>query len=519
MFLGRLRSVGRLVPRGLVPTNPRGSFPAQLPWRAQLRSGSFPLLVAITLGFLIFRSPLLVWGDTWFNLVLGREVAAFGIIHTDSTTALGLGTPVVDIQWLAHLVFYAVVDQVGIAGLALIGAVWIGCSILLGGAMALRIGATPGRVLLTSLMVFAVLGSSLVLRAQTVVFPMLVLFPAILWRDARAPSARTWFLVPAAVLWANLHGSVLLAPIFGGALLAARALDARRTGQSISWRLAVRDGALTLALLSSIAATPYGLAVWRYYRQTAGNPIFREFVTEWWPLWASPDVEKVALLLVIAYAILRSWRRVDSFPLLVLGGLCLMQVTSIRHATPLALACLVLLPQLLDEALGQHFPMEFPEFSPRLAASTLAVTTTIFVIGLPSIVGKVVVPPGPASPEASVAAESGRQCILADEQQADRLMWYFPLLMGRLTHSARVETMPATFVKRLGSAYTVPDAAVSREFFRQYPLVAIDDRLNARVVEALSRDHQFEAVGTSRSFHVFRNRRAASLADPCAPSG
>jgi hypothetical protein len=473
-------------------------------------------MLAIVLWLLVYRSPDFVWGDTWFNLVLGRQVAESGVILRDATTATGWGAPVIDVQWLAHLIFFRIVDAAGVVGLVLIGAAWIAACIALAGVLALRAGATPGRVLLATLVAFTALGSPLPLRAQTLVYPMLILFPAVLRLDAERPSARTWLLVPAAMLWANLHGSVLLAPIFTGAVLVARILDAWRSQRAVRWLLAIRDGALMLTMAASIFLTPYGTDVWHYYAQTAGNPVFRQYLTEWWPLWWSPDAHKITLLVVIAIATARSWRRTDSFTLLVLAGLVAMQITSIRHATPLALACLVMLPALLDEALGQIFRMDFREFTPRLATRTLLVSAIAFVVGIPFGAHTAVATPGPASLEARIAAEPVRQCLLVDEQQADRLMWYYPQLTGRLSHSARMETIPTWFIERLSTTYAAPRTPAARDFLRRYPMVAMDDRLNAKVVEVLTRDTQFERVGHAGSLHVFRNRLAKSMVtDPC----
>jgi hypothetical protein len=487
-----------------------------LSWREQLRNGSFPLMLTILLWLLVFRSERLIGGDTWFNLVLGRQIAESGIILRDMTTATGWGTPVIDVQWLAHLIFFHIVDMVGVDGMLLTGAIWIAVCFASGGLIALRSGGTPGRVLLAMLIAIAALASTLVLRAQALVYPMLILFPAVLRNDAQRPSAGVWLLVPIAMVWANLHGSVLLAPVFTGALLVARVLDDWRFGRPGRWLLAVRDGALTLATAASVFVTPYGADVWRYYAQTAGNPIFRQYVTEWWPLWWSPDLPKIALLLVIITAIVRCWRSIDSFPILVLSGLCLMQVTSIRHATPLGLACLVLLPRLLDEALGPTLRMDFREFSPRLTTPILLLSAVTFVIGIPLRARQIIETPGMTSLEARLAIEPVRQCLLVDEQQADRLLWYYPQLIGRVSHSARVETIPTWFIERLSTTYAAPGTPEAREFLRRFPIVAIDDRRNDEVVEVLTRDAQFERVGHAGSLYVFRNRLAKALVnDPC----
>lgn len=485
-------------------------------WRERLRSSPFLLLVGFTLVLLLLRIHLFVWGDTWFNLVLGRQVAESGVLTHDRTTAVGWGTPVLDVQWLAHYAFYRIADAVGIAGLVLAGATMVACTVVGGAALALRSGASAGRTLLATLLAFMAIGAQLVLRAQTLAYPFFVLFPAMLWWDARAPRWQTWALVPAAMLWANLHGSVLLAPVFGGALLVARVLDALRTGQPVPWRVTARDAVLAAALAVSILATPYGLSVWRYYAATAGNPVFRDYITEWFPIWANTEIGPIALLLIVLLTLARGCRASDSFPLLVLGGLCIMLVSSVRHATPLALACLVLLPRLLDAALGSMYPLDFSGISPPLGRAVVMVTAVGFVVGVPLLAGKDNPHPGAESLEARVAAFSARQCLLVDEQRADRLIWYFPQLTGRISHSVRVETIPLELLTTLGTAYAFPDTPAARALWRSYPLVALDHRMHAPVIEVLSRDTQFELLGQEGPLFVFRNRLGATLSDACA---
>ena len=485
-------------------------------WRERLRSAPFMLLIGFTLVLLLLRIHLFVWGDTWFNLVLGRQVAESGVLTHDRTTALGWGTPVLDVQWLAHYAFYRLADAVGITGLVLAGATLVVCTVVGGAALAVRSGASSGRTLLATLLAFMAIGAQVVLRAQTLAYPFFVLFPAMLWWDARSPKMQTWALVPAAMLWANLHGSVLLAPVFGGALLVARVLDALRTGQPIPWRTTGRDALLTVSLAGSILVTPYGLSVWRYYAATAGNPVFRDYITEWFPIWANTEIGPIALLLIVLLTLARGWRASDSFPLLVLGGLCIMLVSSVRHATPLALAGLVLLPRLLDAALGSMYPLDFNEMSPRVGRAAVMVTAVGFFMGVPWVAGEDNHRPGTGSVEARVAAFPARQCLLVDEQQADRLMWYFPQLTGRISHSVRVETIPLELLTRLGTAYAYPDTPAARTLWRSYPLVALDDRMHAPVIEVLSRDGQFELVGREGPLVVFRNRLGDTLPDACA---
>lgn len=82
----------------------------------------FGVLVIVTVALVVMRTPLLVLGDTWFNLVLGREVAAGGVITRNALTEQGFGVPVVDIQWVSHVGLYAIVKLAGLPGMVLMGA-------------------------------------------------------------------------------------------------------------------------------------------------------------------------------------------------------------------------------------------------------------------------------------------------------------------------------------------------------------------------------------------------------------
>jgi hypothetical protein len=304
--------------------------------------------------------------------------------------------------------------------------------------------------------------------------------------------------------------------MFGGALVVARQWDAWRTARAPVVIFLVRDLTLTLMLALAILATPYGGDVWQYYRDTAGNPMFRQHITEWYPLWSKPAADLVGILFVVVTAVAAAWRQSDSFPVIVLSGLSVMLLVSVRHATPLALASLVLLPRLLDLVLKERWPFDFDEV-PRLPLQVaVAVVALTFVVAVPWRANKTNITPSRDSVEARVAASSVSQCLLVDEQQGDRLVWFFPSLARRVSHTVRVETIPADFLRALAGAYAAPDAPQARAFWRRFPIVAMDDRMHADVIDVLAGDTVFTPMGRSGHLVVFQHRFGERLTDACA---
>jgi hypothetical protein len=468
---------------------------------------SVPLHLVIALVVLLFtaRMPLFVWGDTWFNLVWGREVAQYGIIRENTLTAVGKGAPLVDVQWLAHLMFYRVERLIGLPLFVTWGALVMGGSIVAGSLAAVRLGAMPGRALLAAAICLMGLGSQLVLRAQSLAYPFLVAFPLMLLRDARRPTRLTWLLVPATVVWANFHGSVLLAPLFCCALLVGRQVDFWRASRPADWSLAARDALLACATALSVFVTPYGGDVVSYYGSTAGNTGFRDFVTEWYPMWDAPEVGIVALFGIVVVALLASWRRLESFVLFALGGVVLMAVMSVRHTTPLALVGIGLFPFVLGAVLGPRFQFSFEEIQPR-ASRLLAIAFSTLALGVMPLLAAAQNPaPALDSPEAIIAATAKPgDCLFIEEQHTERMLWYYPQLRGIVAHGVRFEILPAEYIQLVGALYAGADSERTRRFLQGFDGIVLDERMHADLVARLQADSSQALVGRSEHVRAFR---------------
>ncbi len=426
------------------------------------------LLASLTLLLAALGAPRQINADTWFNLVLGREIVASGLVIRNELTAEAAGAPWIDQQWLAHLIHYWLAQLLGLPGLVLVASLLTSASLLGAAEHALRNGASPGRTLLAGTLALGALLPQGV-RAQTFALPLLAFSLCRLDSDARKPSPRIWWLVPCAALWGNLHGSALLAPVFGALLALTRALDTR------SWGLVARDLLLAACLGLALLASPYGFELLGYYGGILGNSAFRVHVGEWGPLALASEPAKSLLIAVLLVSSLLVARRARHFPIAVCLGLALLTLRSARHATPLAIASAAFLPAIADAALGQRLRLQADRALQRSSRALLPAALLGSCVAIPLLVRHTLRVDLPAAfcDRVALAAE-GAARVLADEQHADRLLWFHPELKGHLSHDVRFELLPPDFIQSLTQLYGFPETAYAQGWLARYDLVVVD---------------------------------------------
>src|SRR5438105_4540086 len=136
-------------------------------------SSPLRLLVAGILFAMAGRSPPHICGDTWFNLVLGRDIANAGLVTKNELTRVGLGVHLADQQWLAHWILYRMTSEIGLPSVALANAMLTAGSILAALGAALFGGATHGRTLVVGLLALAAMISHSMARAQSFALPFI----------------------------------------------------------------------------------------------------------------------------------------------------------------------------------------------------------------------------------------------------------------------------------------------------------------------------------------------------------
>jgi hypothetical protein len=468
-----------------------------------LRTAQGRLLASVVALVALLNAPRQVIGDTWFNLVLGREIVERGLVTRNELTAEAWGAPWIDLQWLAHLLHYAIVQLVGLPGLVWIASLLTCSALLAGSGFALAQGATPGRTLLAGVLALAGLMPQSV-RAQTFALPLLVIFLCLLAADAERAARRTWWLVPCAALWGNLHGSALLAPLLGALLAVARVLDAARARRRPDLGLLVRDLLLAAACGGALLASPYGVRVLEYYRAILDNSAFRAHLGEWGPLAIGEEPVKGVLIASVFLLVALGFRAVRSFPPLVCVALAFATLRSARHATPLAFAAAAFLPALADSACRELLRFHADRRLQGVTRLLLPAAALGFCIGSPLLAAHTLrVDEPPSFTDRVALAAQHAQRILADEHHADRLLWFHPELRGRLSHDVRIEILPLPFITSVTQAYGLPETAQAREWLARYDLIVVDRDEHTPLWNSLRRNPAWTEVASDRFAAAF----------------
>jgi hypothetical protein len=460
---------------------PRSTTPAI--WRAIGRAIPNPVLalpVLLLAVGLLLEAPARISGDTWFDLVSGRDILQHGLPHSDRLMAFTAGRRWEDQQWLAHLADYGLY---ALGGLPLVALTDVACligTLLIAMTAARRLGGSPLWVTAVASPVILLLIPTTV-RAQSFAMPLFAVLLWLLARDARTPDRRILLALPLLVLWANLHGSILL----GSALILlhctigiGHALRRRELG---SLR---RPLALACAALLAPFASPYGPQLVQYYRATASSSAFQAFVTEWagTTLRAWPAFFVVAALVLVA--VIRPETRLNLFETLCLVGLVLAGLDTVRNIVWLPVAAVILLPQALTRWSPETASRSW--LRPLLAVFALAGSIGVGLLAASLTTAKLERqwPTASGAAIAHAAALDPSLRVVSQEGYSDWLLWRYPDLRGRIAFDIRFELLGATGLK---DVIHFEDAAGPRwdRPFRGYRLALLEGSSKPEVVAAL----------------------------------
>ena len=464
---------------------------------------ALPLLL-LGLGLLVY-APMRITGDTFFDLVAGRDIVQHGLPQTDRLMAFTHGHSWQDQQWLAHLLSYGLYS---LGGLPLVALVDTACLLA-----ALGIAMLAARALGGSATWIAAVASPVMLllvpstaRAQTFAMPLFAVLIWLLARDARTPDRRIWLIVPMLVLWANLHGSVLL----------ASALVLLRCAVGIGFALRARSPRdlrrpLALAAVAAVLApfaSPYGPKLISYYSGTATNGAFHKMVTEWagTTLRAWPAFFLFAAVAVVA--MLRPEIRLGLFDKLCLGALVLAGLDTTRNIVWLPIAATVLLPRALTEWSPQTPTRS--RLRPLLMLVALGGAIGIGVLAAGVTTSKLMHPwphaEGAAIAQAAAADPTLR--VVTQESYADWLLWEFPSLRGKIAFDIRFELLGARGLKDI---VVMEDAAgpTWNRPFTGYRLELWNRQLKPELVGALLAEPGVRVLShTDHTYAILRPSRA-----------
>jgi hypothetical protein len=386
-----------------------------------------------------------LFSDTFYDLYAGRLIARHGVPRVNTITVTAHGSPWVDQQWLAQVLYYGTWCAGGYRLLALLSAVLVTSGFALLAVVMLRRGVPPTRVFAWTLATFLVCIGNTGIRAQSFAYPCFALTLWLLSEDDRGPRlrSRTWLVVPVLVVWANTHGSVLLgaamAFLYGVYRAAQAALrrEARQAGACV---------ALAVAAPGSVVATPYGTSVLGYYHHFTGNPPLARYVSEWAP--PSPlsrfSWGFFGLLIVMAVTLFRAWRRgARPDPLLcaLTAGLLALALTAVRNQAWFAFGGTLLAADATARATGRAVPALSRQFGVAITSLlvALAAASLVTLVATPDSQFFTQVPRRAINVAADIAVRNPHVRILGDDYSGSAMLWLRPAVIGRVGFDARFE--------------------------------------------------------------------------------
>jgi hypothetical protein len=338
------------------------------PWYAAL-------VGAVVLAAMAVTNARLLTSDTFYSLYSGRLIVEHGLPRVDTLTVAGHGRPWIDQQWLAHVLLYDTWRVGGYPLVGLVSAASIGVAFGILALALLRRGTSPVRTVIWCTFAFFVCQPNTATRAQSFAYPLFVGVLCLLLadEDRREWSPRLLLLVPLVALWANLHGSVVMGAALATGYLAWRALRAG-FGRQLRTALAyLLTGAGTAA---AAFATPYGTAIFGYYRSVLDNPALKTASAEWQATTLSPANLQFILLALILVGIGSLGVRRGFRPSPLLVALCVIlgagAVESVRNQTWFAFPAVAFVTATLSAEVGAPAPAgRRPRATPVLALLAL----------------------------------------------------------------------------------------------------------------------------------------------------
>jgi hypothetical protein len=283
------------------------------------------ILLATAIGALLLGQPEGInLIDAWWNFGLGHlMLEQRQLITIDPFSFTPTAADAINQQWLAQLVWAAVYDAGGRAGVLAVSTAIIVLTGLVLWSIGRMLGASRRSLVIASLLASLQLLGYFQVRAQTLAF---ALAAVLLWSLQRG-GRTAWLAVPLAAVWANVHGSFPLASCF------AAAFAIGNLSSPSTRRRAIQYMAIAAATAIATLLNPYGIDVWRYAVQMSTNEGLRTSLTEWAPTSVRHVAGTILFLQLAAGGFLLGWRRprIPVTWLLLTGSLAIFGLTAVRN--------------------------------------------------------------------------------------------------------------------------------------------------------------------------------------------
>ena len=257
-----------------------------------------------------------IWDpDTYWHLAIGREIwQTHHLVRTETFSFTARGVPWEDTEWLFHLLAYPLWKVFGYAGLSVFTAL-MGALVVAALYRSVRlVGGSALTLFFYTLVLMGAYQSRIRFRPDLFsLLLMAILVEALLrWKPDPPGVGRFWiFSALLFWVWAQLHGGWAYGLALLGVCILGMALDSIRE-RTFSVRYVVNLGLTGLASAAALFVNPYGWKIpWFPVKSLLGfrDPKLVQIV-EWNRTpWHGTFGVFVAVILVSAFALLPSWRR------------------------------------------------------------------------------------------------------------------------------------------------------------------------------------------------------------------
>jgi len=281
------------------------------------------LRVAVWSAFLVIVTFTSADPDLWGHVRFGADILRKGSIHQVDTYSFDSDRPWVNHEWGAEVLAAWAFGTMGSAGLVSLKLLIVGSVLLLLNTTLRKEDVRSGfaRDVAAGIVIVITLGQAHHVRPQ--LFSLLSFSVLIACLLAVRRGAQRWLLVlpPLFAAWANLHGGWIVG---GGVLVlwTAGLLISGERREALSW---MAIGAVSAA---ATLATPFGLGLWQFLRETVG--FSRPDITEWQPVYVIGSTFVAQWLIALTIMILG----------VVLGGRDKLHVERVVVGVALAVASL-----------------------------------------------------------------------------------------------------------------------------------------------------------------------------------
>lgn len=280
------------------------------------------LLAVINLYYFRVADP-----DLWVHLRCGGDILESGHIRqVDAYSFTAAGLPLLSHEWLSQVLFALLFQNAGAAGLVAFKMA-VGIVFLLFFWRLIRLQSDDWRIVLPLFLIGAhAVGRFLLFRPQMFTFLFLAVTMYLLELHRRRATKAVWILPVLLGVWANLHAGFTV----GLAVMAFYAAMLARTNRDAAKQL----GWVWFAALLATLLNPHGVLLWKCIAQTTFDPLGRQFVQEWQPVWGDPSSWNSLLffaltaLALFAALVSRKWTVEDVSLVLIFAWL---GCSSVRH--------------------------------------------------------------------------------------------------------------------------------------------------------------------------------------------